>query len=50
MKEFMAEVWSPVEGISIMEASNGVLRFNSTNHKDMQRVVKGNPRLLINTS
>lgn len=47
MKERMANVWSPVEGIVITKAGKGVFTLQFFHHKDMQRVMKGGPWTLV---
>lgn len=43
MKERMADVWRPVRGVSIKEASPGVFLFQFFHRLDMEKVIKGGP-------
>lgn len=43
MQERMAEVWQPVKGVSIREASPGIFLFQFFHRLDMEKVLKGGP-------
>lgn len=43
MKERLSEVWRPVKGVSIREATPGVFLFQFFHIMDLERVMKGGP-------
>lgn len=43
MKERTADVWRPLKGVSIKEASPGIFLFQFFHRLDMEKVLKGGP-------